>query len=151
MIENTSLKNIRPAPTIVKDDQTGKERTSTGRWSLPTIAQHVAENPGTMFTCQALARLGYLSAIPKHVMLARRNIRAIANLLEERGTAVVVEFSGRKLHAIQVYIPANEYHQKLMADEIGRRKLRRDGSAEKLELLLKSLPTPTVTEADYSA
>jgi hypothetical protein len=126
-------------PVIVKDDD-GKERTSTGRWSLPAIADHVFMHPETMFDNKMLARIAYASAFPKWAEAARKNIRSLANVLESRGIAVVVEFSCRKLHAIQIYNRDNEYHQQLMTDEIGRRRLRCDGSAEKLEKILKVLP-----------
>jgi hypothetical protein len=137
----SEIQRIRPVPKIVKDES-GKERTSTGRWSLAAISDHVAVHPETMFDYKKLARIGYNSAFPKDAEAARQNIRSIANLLEARNILTVVEFAGRKIHAIQVYIPLNEYHQKLMADEIGRRKLRADGSADKLEGLIRSLPNP---------
>jgi hypothetical protein len=60
--------------------------------------------------------------------------------LEERGILTVVEFQGRRIFAIQVYHQANEYHQILMANELARRQLRRDGSDKKLEVLLRALP-----------
>jgi len=133
------LQRTRSEPTIVKTDA-GKERTSTGRWSLPAVAKHVAAHPETMFDHKQLARLGHGSAMPKLAEAARHNIRLIANFLEAKETLTVIEFKGRKIYAIQVFNRNNEYHQQLMANEIGRRKVRADGSAEKLEKLLQILP-----------
>lgn len=134
------LQEVRPAPVVIETDD-GKPRTSTGRWSLAAIANYVAAHPATMFDYKQLARIGYASAYPKQAEAARQNIRAIANLLESRGLPIVVEFQARRIHAIQIYNPNNEFHQQLMADELGRRRLRADGSAEKLEGLLHFLPT----------
>jgi hypothetical protein len=139
MTTTTELKPVRLAPTIIKTDD-GKSRTSTGRWSLKAIANYVNDHPATMFDYKQLARVGHGCAFPKQAEAARNSIRAIANLLESRGILTVVEFTGRKINAIQVYNRDNEYHQLLMAAEIGRRKVRADGSEEKLERLLQSLP-----------
>lgn len=137
-------------PMVIKDDK-GKERTSTGRWSLFAIARHIAAHPETMFEGKQLARIGYGSAFPKDAEAARKNIRSLANLLENQNIATVVEFQHRKIHAIQIYNKDNEYHQQLMADEIGRRKLRADGTAEKLEVLIQFLPPPPTETVDRAA
>jgi hypothetical protein len=114
------LERIPARPVVIKSDE-GKHRTSTGRWSIPALADHVAAHPETMFDARTLARIGYGSAYPKDTEAARKNIRLLANALEERGVPVVVEFAGRRLSALQVYNKSNEYHQKLMAEEIARR------------------------------
>jgi hypothetical protein len=134
-------RNLRVIPDIVKNDM-GKERISTGKWDTRAVARHVANNPSRVFDYKELARIGHGAAWPNLAEDARHKIRAIANLLEEQGVATVVEFSGRRLAAIQVYASSNEYHQQLMADEMARRRLRADGSAEKLEVLLALMPPP---------
>ena len=138
----TEIQRVRPAPAVIKTD-TGKERTSTGRWSLKAIAKYVSDHPATMFDYKQLARIGHGVAMPKQAETARHSIHSIANFLEEQSVLTVVEFRGRKINAIQVFNRDNEYHQQLMANEIGRRKIRADGSAEKLEHLLQVLPPPT--------
>lgn len=143
---STEVARTYSTPTIVKTDD-GKERTSTGRWSLKAIANYVNDHPAAMLDYKQLARIGHGSAMPKQAEAARNNIRAIANLLEARGVLTAVEFAGRKIHAIQVYNRNNEYHQILMANEISRRRLRADGSADSLEKLLHSLPLPIASEA----
>jgi len=138
---NGEVQRVRPVPTIIKTDK-GKLRTSTGRWSTTAMANHVNEHPATMHDFRALARVAYGDALPHHAETARHNIRNLVNCLEERRILTVIEFVGRKIHAIQIFNRDNEYHQQLMANEIGRRKIRADGSAEKLEHLLQSLPLP---------
>jgi len=129
-------------PKVVKTD-TGKDRTSTGRWSLKAIAEYIVAHPAQMFDYKQLARIGHGSAMPKQAETARHNIRLIANHLESQSLLTVIEFAGRKIHAIQMFNRNNEYHQQLMANELGRRQIRADGSADKLEKLLAVLPPPT--------
>jgi len=136
----------RELPTVITNDA-GKDRTSTGRWSLKAIADYLVAHPAQMFDYKQLARIGHGSAMPKQAESARHNIRLIANHLETRSILTVVEFNGRKIHAIQVFNRDNEYHQQLMADELGRRQIRADGSAIKLEKLLEALPPPAQTVA----
>ena len=143
---NTEIQKVRPTPAIVRTND-GKERIETGRWSLKAMADYVANHPALMLDYKQLARVGRWSAMPAQAETTRRAIRSISNLLEERKILTVIEFSGRKVHAIQVFNRNNEYHQHLMANEIGRRKVRADGSAEKLEQLIQSLPSP-VTETE---
>jgi hypothetical protein len=139
----SDLERYRPPPVIIQDDK-GRSRTSTGRWSMSALADHIVKHAATMHDSKMLARVAYGDALPRHAEAARKNIRALANLLEEeRNILAVVEFAHRKINAIQVYLPANEYHQQLMAAEIGRRRLRSDGSAEKLEHLVRALPSLT--------
>jgi hypothetical protein len=107
---------------------------------MSAMADHIAEYPATLHDFRALARVAYGDALPHHAATARHNIRSLANLLEDRKILTVVEFVGRKIHGIQIFNRDNEYHQQLMANEIGRRKIRADGSAEKLEHLLHVLP-----------
>jgi hypothetical protein len=124
---------------VIKTEE-GKFRTSTGRWSTAAMADHVAKNPDRRHDYRTLSRVAFGDALPYHAAMARSHIRDLANFLENRGTLVVVEFVNRKIHAIQVFDWEDEYHQRLMDSEIGRRKVRADGSHVRLEHLLMALP-----------
>jgi hypothetical protein len=61
---------VYPIPTVIKTG-TGKERTSTGRWSNKALADYIVAHPATMHTCKTLASIGHGSATPSHIELAR--------------------------------------------------------------------------------
>ena len=124
----------------------GKFGTSTGQPSLSALIDYFLSQYGQnkWMKDDDIARFQWHRKRKGNSKNARRYIGALRNELENRGHLAVVEFSNRKLSAIKLYDPSQEYDQQLMAAERSRRVLRRDGSETKLDMLLKLLTPPTI-------
>ena len=128
------------APSIVKDEK-GRERTDNGRWSVHAMAKYIASHPEKLHTTADLVRVGNERATSGKLEQRRRELTKIVDhMITVLDVPAVLEWGGRKIIAVGRYNPQDDYHQSLMAAEISRRKLRADGSAERLEMLIKLFP-----------
>lgn len=128
----------RALPALVRDNK-GKDRFE-GTFNIFAAAKYAADNPEKLYTAADFCRLFNERASPCNVDLRRRYLSKIADVMIENGVAAVLEWSGRKIIAVGRYNPQNEYHQRLMAEEIARRKVRHDGSWKRLEHIIQFLP-----------
>lgn len=137
---DTNLIEIRRrAPSIVKDEK-GRERTENGRWSVRAMAEYVARHPEKLHKASDLCRVANERASESNVERRRRELSKIADTMLDIGIPAVIEWGGRKIVAVGRYNSQDQYHQSLMAAEIGRRTLCADGRAERLQNLVAALP-----------
>jgi hypothetical protein len=148
MVESNITEVRHRTPAIVKDAR-GRERIENHKWSLPAVANYVSSHPESLHTAADLCRVANEIASKGNVERRRRELSKIADyMLEELKVPAVLEWGGRKIVAITRYNPQDEYHQRLMAEEINRRTVRADGSAERLEALVHSLPHKPIEESN---